>query len=74
MEVESLEYTEEKAIDDGRSIIFDILAIDYSIKSNRRSIRRIKETWLARWYNRKIESRSTTKGTTRSTRRKDKAN
>ena len=28
MEVESLQYTEEKAIDDGRSIIFDILAID----------------------------------------------
>lgn len=28
LEVESLQYTEEKAIDDGRSIIFDILAID----------------------------------------------
>lgn len=28
MEVESLQFTEEKAIDDGRSIIFDILAID----------------------------------------------
>lgn len=28
LEVESLQYTEEKTIDDGRSIIFDILAID----------------------------------------------
>ena len=28
LQVESLEYTEEKAVDDGRSIIFDILAID----------------------------------------------
>ena len=64
--VESLEYTEEKAIDDGRSIIFDILAIDKDgnkinvemEKNSTSSIKKRTQFYWAKAFTRGFEKKS----------------
>ena len=66
LEVESLQYTEEKAIDDGRSIIFDILAIDkdgHKInvemeKNSTSSIKKRTQFYWAKAFTRGFEKKS----------------
>ena len=66
LEVESLQYTEEKAIDDGRSIIFDILAIDKSgnkinvemEKNSTSSIKKRTQFYWAKAFTRGFEKKS----------------
>ena len=64
--VESLEYTEEKSIDDGRSIIFDILAIDKNgnkinvemEKNSTSSIKKRTQFYWAKAFTRGFEKKS----------------
>ncbi|MGL4912272.1 MAG: Rpn family recombination-promoting nuclease/putative transposase [Romboutsia sp.] len=64
--VESLEYTEEKAVDDGRSIIFDILAIDKDgnkinvemEKNSTSSIKKRTQFYWAKAFTRGFEKKS----------------
>ena len=66
LEVESLQYTEEKAIDDGRSIIFDILAIDKNgrkinvemEKNSTSSIKKRTQFYWAKAFTRGFEKKS----------------
>ena len=66
LEVESLQYTEEKAIDDGRSIIFDILAIDKNgnkinvemEKNSTTSIKKRTQFYWAKAFTRGFEKKS----------------
>ncbi len=66
LEIESLEYTEEKAIDDGRSIIFDILAIDKDgnkinvemEKNSTTSIKKRTQFYWAKAFTRGFEKKS----------------
>lgn len=66
LEVESLQYTEEKAIDDGRSIIFDILTIDkdgHKInvemeKNSTSSIKKRTQFYWAKAFTRGFEKKS----------------
>lgn len=66
LQVESLEYTEEKAVDDGRSIIFDILAIDKDgnkinvemEKNSTSSIKKRTQFYWAKAFTRGFEKKS----------------
>ena len=66
LEVQSLQYTEEKAIDDGRSIIFDILAIDKDgrkinvemEKNSTTSIKKRTQFYWAKAFTRGFEKKS----------------
>ena len=66
LQIESLEYTEEKAVDDGRSIIFDILAIDKDgnkinvemEKNSASSIKKRTQFYWAKAFTRGFEKKS----------------
>lgn len=66
LEVKSLEYTEEKAVDDGRSIIFDMLAIDEDgnkinvemEKNSASSIKKRTQFYWAKAFTRGFEKKS----------------